>query len=121
MARTTTYKKLGLPLGWWIFLSHKEACDWTSVPASEIRSFLIGLIPGPWSAVVSAAISVQSNFIRGKNEQSGKKGVKLLFLWATGVITSVERLGTGKSPCGGGGTGGGGAGPAGPRVPKRQN
>lgn len=99
MARISTYKKFALPLGWWITLSHKEACVWTSSPVSAIRDFLIGLIPGPWTPAVALAISVQSNFIRSKNEQSGGAGVKLLFIWATGVITSVERRGTGKSPC----------------------
>jgi hypothetical protein len=99
MATISTYKKLGMPLGWRISLSHREGCTWTSSPVSAIRSFLISLIPGPWAPVVATAISIQSNFIRDKNEDSGGKGVKLLFIWATGVITSVERRGTGSSPC----------------------
>lgn len=99
MAKVSTYKKWGMPLGWWITLSHRECCVWTSEPMSAIRNYLIGLIPGPWTPAVAAAISIQSNFIRGKNEKSGGKGVKLLFIWATGVITSVERRGTGSSPC----------------------
>lgn len=99
MARISTYKKLAIPLGWYIYLSHKEACIWTSRPVSEIRDYLIKLIPGPWAPLVAVAISIQSNFIRSRNEQSGGQGVKLLFIWATGVISSVERRGTGKSPC----------------------
>ncbi len=123
MAKITTYKKWAMPLGWWIYLSHTEACNWTSRPASEIRSFLIELIPSPWAKIVSEVISIQSDFIRSRNEQSGKKGVKLLFLWATGVITSVERRGEGKSPCGATkstlpGTGGGGSSRT--RPPKKQ-
>jgi hypothetical protein len=99
MARVSSYKKLGVPLGWWIFLSHSEACLWTSKPASEIRSHLIGLIPGPWAPIVAAVIAVQSMYIRSLNEKSGGKGVKLLFIWATGVIQNVNRRGTGKSLC----------------------
>ena len=99
MAKVTTYKKLGLPLGWWIYLNHGEACVWTSESVSYIRTRLIELIPGPWAPIVAQVISVQSDYIRSLNEKSGKKGVKLLFLWATGMITSVNRRGTGRSPC----------------------
>lgn len=99
MARVTKYTKWKVPLGWWIWLNHDEACQVTSKPVDGIRSFLISCIPGPWSPAVALAISVQSHFIREKNESSGGKGVKLLFIWATGVITSVERRGTGRSPC----------------------
>ncbi|XXT21285.1 hypothetical protein WME94_06945 [Sorangium sp. So ce429] len=99
MASVKTYKKWHVPLGWWISLSHNEACMLTSESADTVRNFLISLIPGPWTPVVAAAISIQSRFIRAKNEDSGGQGVKLLFLWATGVIISVERLGRGRSPC----------------------
>lgn len=99
MAKVTSYKKLGVPLGWWIYLSHSEACLWTSSPVSQIRSFLISLIPGPWAPAVAAAISIQSTYIRNLNQKSGRKGVKLQFIWATGVITSVNRRGEGSSPC----------------------
>lgn len=99
MAKVTTYKKWGIPLGWWIWLTHGEACNLTSSSVNQIRAFLISLIPGPWAKVVALVIAAKSEIIRRSNERSGKKGVKILFTWATGMITSVERRGKGRSPC----------------------
>lgn len=99
MARITIHKKWKLPLGWWIVLSHGEACTWTSSTASAVRTAIISKFPAPWGPLVAAVIGAQSNKIRELNEKSGGKGVKLLFLWATGMISSIERRGKGTSPC----------------------
>lgn len=93
-----TAKKWWVPYGTWIILDHREACRVTSDMAVSAIATAISAI-GPYAAAAAAAISLQAKYIREKNENSGGKGVKLLFVWALGVITSIERRSSGKSPC----------------------
>jgi hypothetical protein len=93
-----TAKKWFVPYGTWIILSHSEACKLTSgMSVSAIATAISSM--GTYAPVAASAISLQMKNIREKNEHSGGKGVKLLFVWAVGVITSIERRGSGSSPC----------------------
>ncbi len=91
-------KKWWIPYGVWIILSHSEACTATN-PAIEgpILAKITAL--GPWGAVAAAAVKLQSQVIRDKNQNSGGKGVELLFVWAVGMILDIKRRGKGSSPC----------------------
>ena len=93
-----TAKKWFVPYGTWIILSHSEACKLTSDMSVSATATAISSM-GAYAPVAAAAISLQMKYIREKNEHSGGKGVKLLFVWAVGVITSIERRGSGSSPC----------------------
>ena len=93
-----TAKKWFVPYGTWIILSHSEACKLTTgMSVTEINIAISSM--GTYAPIAAAAISLQMVHIRDKNEHSGGKGVKLLFVWAVGVITSIERRGSGSSPC----------------------
>jgi hypothetical protein len=94
-----TAKKWFVPYGIWIVLSHSEACELTSGKSVSAITTAIGAIGTIYAAIAAAAISLQAKYIREKNESSGGKGVKLLFVWALGVITSINRRGSGSSPC----------------------
>ena len=94
-----TAKKWWIPYGTWIILSHSEACKLTGGMSVSAISTAISVIGGAYAAIAAAAISLQAKHIREKNEHSGGKGVKLLFVWATGIITSIERRDSGNSPC----------------------
>ena len=94
-----TAKKYWVPYGTWIILDHGEACHLTSDVSVGAISSAISAIGSIYAKAAAAAISLQAKYIREKNENSGGKGVKLLFVWALGVITSIERRGSGKSPC----------------------
>lgn len=91
--------KFKVPYGTWITLDHSEACRLTSDLSVSAIAAAISAIGTVFAASAAAAISLQAKHIREKNEDSGGKGVKLLFVWALGVITSIQRRGTGKSPC----------------------
>jgi hypothetical protein len=97
--RTKVARKWFIPYGTWVFLSHKEAHQ---VASSKSVDALLGLIAtalGKWGALAAVAIFAQREVIHEKNKNSGFKGVKLLFVWATGMVMSIERLGKGNSPC----------------------
>lgn len=79
-----------IPYGTWIYLSYEEADILTSgLSQSLIAERLSGI--GIWGTAAAFAIILQQNYIRELNEQSDHQGVRLLFLWATGLIVSVER------------------------------
>ncbi len=105
MVEIKVAKKWFVPYGNWIILSHSEACNLTTaIEVADIARQIVG-IGNVWVQLAATAIKFQSDYIRKKNEDSGGKGVKLLFVWAVGVITSIERRGSGRSPCGGTPTG----------------
>ena len=94
-----TAKKWFVPYGTWIILSHTEACELTSGKSVGEITSAISAIGNIYAAIAAAAINLQAKYIREKNAASGGKGVKLLFVWALGVITSINRRGSGGSPC----------------------
>ena len=116
-----TAKAWWVPYGTWIILSHSEACHLTSGISREAIKQAIEAIGSVYATIAAIAIDIQCRYIREKNEQSGGAGVKLLFNWGLGVITSIVRRGSGSSPCSPAGSGGvsgpGGGGPLQP--PKR--
>ncbi len=127
-----TAKKWFIPYGTWIIMTHDEACWLTSNVSLDVITGAISAIGTVYAAAAAIQIQAQGHYIRNLNEQSGGKGVKLLFVWATGMIMSIERLGRGTSPCsvgvistgGAGGSSGsssGGGGYQGPGGPHQQN
>jgi hypothetical protein len=95
---TKTAKKWWVPYGTWIYLTHSEACRVGNSPSVDIILSIISSC-GYWAAAAAAQIYAQRSVVRDKNTNSGGKGVRLLFVWATGMIMSIERLGKGSSPC----------------------
>ena len=87
------------PYGFWLHLTHKEACTITKKDTVDL--VLAALPTAWWAAIVAAAIYFQAQYIREKNQKSGKKGVRLFFNIPVGVFTHVERKGKGASPCSG--------------------
>jgi len=112
----STARFLGIPYGTWVHLSWQEACTLTSPGGQAIIGEMISIVGGPYSAIISFAIDEQLFSIASANENSGGKGVSLLFFWALGMITDIEQRGSGYWPCGSKGTyqptgiGGGGGG-----------
>lgn len=81
-----------VPYGTWISLSYDEAKAFTSDAAkSAIAEALAPM--GPYALAAAVAVIAQQEYIRTLNEKSDHKGVRLLFVWVPGIITSVERLG----------------------------
>jgi hypothetical protein len=92
MASFKTAKQWLVPYGTWIYLSYDEAKALTS--GAAISAVMSALAPmGPYAVAAAAAIVAQQGYIHELNEKSDHKGVKLLLLWLTGMIVSVERLG----------------------------
>jgi len=89
----------GIPYGTWIILEHSEACALTSGMTVEAITQAIAQIGTVYAAIAAGAIRAQAAYIRKKNEKSGGKGVKLLFVWASGMIMDIKRRGFGTSPC----------------------
>jgi len=86
-----------VPLGVWLFLDHSEAC---AITDGRVVSEIIKLLPVTWwAAALAVVIYAQAAYIRKKNEDSGSKGVKILYHFAVGVIVDVKRRGRGSSPC----------------------
>ncbi len=88
----------GKPYGSFIHLTHADACELTG-PAPDGALARLGGLLGPYAAIVARAIRGQARHIRSQNEWSGGEGVKLLFVWLTGSIATVERRANGAGPC----------------------
>jgi hypothetical protein len=97
MATFKEEKLLGVPYGWWIYLSYEEADAFTNPKATISVATALSTI-NVWAAAAAASIAAQAVYIRNLNNNSGGKGVRLHFLIPVGVIVSVERLGFGASP-----------------------
>ena len=92
MVSFKTARKWGIPYGTWIYLTYNEAKALTS--GAAMSTVMAALAPmGPYAVAAAAAIVAQQGYIRELNEKSDRKGVKLLLLWLTGMIVSIERLG----------------------------
>lgn len=96
--RVKNFKKWGIPVGWHIYLSHKEACTLTNSKIEKVGAAFAAKIPfaGP---LVAASLVLQNRVARRKNENSGGKGIRLRYIWAVGVITQIRARGRGESPC----------------------
>jgi hypothetical protein len=89
---------LDVPVGIWLICDHNEACALTD--DLSVKAVLSMIPPIPvWGQLLSAAIVLQSAYIRNRNEESGGRGVELLYSFGVGVITNVKRRGRGRSPC----------------------
>lgn len=86
-----------VPLGVWLILDHSEACVITD---GRVVGEIVKFLPATWWAMALAVvIYAQAAYIRKKNEDSGSRGVKLLYHFAVGVIVDIKRRGRGSSPC----------------------
>jgi hypothetical protein len=86
---------------WWGFyvkLSHREVCVWTSAPWNTAVDLIGRALANPIATAVIAIVKIAKAFIRSRNEQSAYKGVKLKFLWPASYI-GVSRRGFGPSKC----------------------
>jgi hypothetical protein len=93
-----TATKWKVPYGTWIVMSHSEAHEVaTAGSINALMSLIAGI--GTYAAVAAAVVYAQKDRIHSKNKISGGKGVKVLFVWAAGMVMSIERRGQGSSPC----------------------
>lgn len=84
--------KLKYAAGFWIVLDHDEAALAT-FGANGAAQVLGTVLSGPIAFAATAAFQAQLAYIRQLNDTSDRKGVRLLFLPAAGVIASIERRG----------------------------
>jgi hypothetical protein len=92
--------------GFHILLSHSEACRATNrtlvTSVTGLSSIIAGFFTsGIGTAIVSAiatALYAAMDYMRDKNEHSGKKGIQLQFVWPA-IYVGCSRRGKGVSPC----------------------
>lgn len=88
---TKVAKKWFVPYGIWIYLSHDEAASIASKQSAGEIASAISAIGGVYAAAAAASIYLQLSYLRQKNDASRGRGVRCLFVWATGMVTSIER------------------------------